>query len=134
GRDHVGNGKSSTRFEHAESFVEDALLLRGEIDYAVRDNHIDAVVRDWQRFYFTQPKLNICESVLLRVFPCLAQHFMCHVDTNDLAGGSDCTSSEETVESSARSQIEDQLTFSERGNRQGISAAEAKVRSFRCHR
>src|SRR5262245_12609428 len=46
GRDHVGNGKLSTRFKHAEGFIEDPLLLRGEIDYTVRDNHIDAVVRD----------------------------------------------------------------------------------------
>jgi len=28
----------------------------------------------------------------------------------------------------------DHLTFSQPRNRQGISAAEAKVRSFRCHR
>src|SRR5262249_48261690 len=68
GRDHVYNGEPSTWFQHAERFVKNALFLGREIDYAIGNDHIDTIVSYRQRFDFTQPELNVCKSVLLRVF------------------------------------------------------------------
>jgi hypothetical protein len=49
-------------------FVEHALLFWREINYTIGNDYVDAVVRQRERFDFTQPELNVCKSILLRVF------------------------------------------------------------------
>ena len=43
-RDHVGDGEAAAGLQHAERFAQHAVLVGGEVDDAVRDDHVDRVV------------------------------------------------------------------------------------------
>ena len=116
--------------QNTESFSKHAFLLGRKIDHTIGDDYIHAFVCHRKSFNLAQAKFDIVESIPRRVLARFRQHFRSHVHTDYSPSWSDCTSRQETIESCAGSQIEDSLSCLQRGDSEGISAAESKVGCF----
>ena len=67
----------------------------------------------------------------LRAFSfAFANHFGCHVDTDDVAGFTDSARSEETIETRAGTEIENGLARLKRSDGERIAATETEIRCF----
>ena len=57
--DDVGNGEAAAGLEHAERLAQDAVLVGGKIDDAVRDDHVDRIVGQRNVLDFAFEELDI---------------------------------------------------------------------------
>jgi len=90
GVDHIGDGKATAWFEYAERLAIDLLLVRNEVNHAIRDHHVGGVVGDWQVLDLAEAELDIRGADLLGIRACLGQHLMRHVDADHRPAGPTC--------------------------------------------
>lgn len=98
GRNHIRNRQPSTGFQHTESVGEYLWLVRGEVDDAIRHDHIRRVVERRQVFDLAKSEFHIRITAADRIRPCLAYHLRRHVHANDAATVTHLTRSQKTIE------------------------------------
>jgi hypothetical protein len=76
---------NSARPQHAEGFAERAILVGGEIDDAVRNDHVDRIVRQRHMLDFPLEELDVCRARLALIFARERQHAVRHVEAVDPA-------------------------------------------------
>src|SRR5277367_801157 len=123
-RYYVGDGEASAGLEHAEGFAQDLVFVGGKIDHAIRDDDIDAVVRERDVLDFAFQKLDVFDSGFAFVFVGEGEHLVGHIEAVGFAGGSDSPGGEQHVDASARSEIENDFAGVQLGKRGGIAASE----------
>jgi hypothetical protein len=121
---HIRDRKPAAGLEHTERFREDAVLVGGEIDDAVRDDHVHRVVRQWNLFDLALEELDVRHAGLLLILAGEREHLVGHVEPVGLAGSADAPRREEYVDAAARTEVEDDLAGVEVGERRGIPASE----------
>jgi hypothetical protein len=102
----IGNRCSSARLENPADFPPDLRLVGKEIQPAIGDYHVHAIVCQRQVFDLTQPKLDIvqtrvpvvCGDALTR----LAHHIWSHVHADHAPGWADLGTCDEDIETAAR--------------------------------
>src|SRR6266568_4365760 len=99
--DHVGNGKSSAGFENAEGFGEDAILVAGKIDDAIRNDDVHGVIRQRDVFDGTFQEFDIFDAGLFLVFARKGEHFVGHIQAVSLARWADTFCGEDDVNAAA---------------------------------
>src|SRR5207253_1347062 len=65
--DDVGHGESSTRLQHAKRFLDDAVLVPGQVDDAVRDDYVHGIVGKRDILDLTLQELDVFEAALALV-------------------------------------------------------------------
>ncbi len=75
----------------------------------------------------SQTKLHIPEATLHCIITCLAQHIRGHIDTDDMTRLPHLMGGKKTVESTASTEIDHQLSRLERGNCLWITTAQSHV-------
>src|ERR1035438_3278061 len=109
-KDDVGDRKKSAVLEDAERLSQDDVLIGSEIDDAVGDDDIDRLV--WERDIFdsAEEELSVLHSCFHLVRSSKLNHFRCHIKSVDPACWPDATRGEEHVNTTARTEVEDDLT------------------------
>ena len=106
---HIGDREPAARLQHAKGFAQHAILVGGEIDHAVRDDHIDRVVGQGNVLDFALQKLDILHARLPLVFARQRQHLVGHVQPIGFARGTDALGGEQHVDAASGAQIEHHL-------------------------
>jgi len=134
----IGDGNPPARLQHAGDFPPDLRLVRREVQDAVGDHHIHAVVRSGQVLDLAQAELHVVEPRVLLIcgdaLASLAHHVWGHIDADDAPARPYLWARDEDVETPAAAQVQDYFARSERGDRRRIPAGKAHVGSFRQHR
>mmetsp|Transcript_19724 Transcript_19724/g.54859 ORF Transcript_19724/g.54859 Transcript_19724/m.54859 type:complete len:349 (-) Transcript_19724:167-1213(-) len=109
----IGEVELAAWLEKAQALLEDCLLIRAEVDDAVGDDDIEGLgleVEILELLEISLLELDVGESELLGVvILVLARHielFICHVDADDLALGSDQLRGDVDVAAGTAAQIE----------------------------
>ena len=105
-RYHVGDGEPPAGLQDAERFAQNAVFVGRKIDYAIRDDHVDAVVGERDVLDFAFQKFDVFDSGFALVFVRERQHLVGHVEAVGLAGGADSLRGEQHVDASAGAEIE----------------------------
>ncbi len=121
---HVGDGESTTRTKHAESFAEDPGLVTGQVDHAIGDDHVDRRVRKRDPLDLSSEELDVLDPGLALVSPGQFEHLVGHVQPKSLAARADPPSREQDVYAPARAEVENGLSRLELGYRGRVSTAE----------
>ena len=123
--DHIGDADAAARLEHAEGLGEHGWLVGGEVDHAVRDDHVDRVGGQGDGLDLALEELDVGGAGLGGVGAGQGQHLLGHVQPVGLAGGADPPGAQEHVDPAARAQVQDGLALVELGHRGGVAAAQA---------
>ena len=83
---HIRYCETAARPEYAKGFPEHAGFICGEVDDAVRNDHIDRVVRQRDVLYLALQKLNIVRSRLPLILSRKSKHVIRHIETVGFAG------------------------------------------------
>jgi len=121
--DDVSNLQSPTGLEDAVGLGQHGGFVRTEVDHSIRNNDVDAVVLDGERFEEPLAKLDVCLTKELRVRTGLGQHRRRHIDTNDLAAWTDHPCCQESIEASPGPEINDLFARGQIAPREGITDA-----------
>jgi len=106
----VGELQPPTRLEHPHDLSEDPALIGAQVDDAVADDDISPTILDRQIFDHALPELDIAEAHRRCRGAGPAQHFLGHIDADDLTCGPDLFGGDEAIKAATRSEIDD--TFS----------------------
>src|SRR5262249_60875849 len=82
-QDDVGDLQPTAGLQDPIGLSEHRHLVRGEIDHAVRDDEIDALIRYWQRLREALPVLHLLEADEGDALPTEGQHGGRHVHGYD---------------------------------------------------
>src|ERR1035438_4956806 len=126
-KDDVGDRKKSAVLEDAERFSQDDVLIDSEVDDAVRNDDIDRLI--WERNIFdsAQEELSVLHTGFHLVLSSKINHFRCHIKSVHLACWPDATRGEEHVNTTARTEVENDLTGEQRRERGWIRSEEHRV-------
>src|SRR5262249_26313447 len=102
----IGDSEAAARFENAKRLGEDAILVAGKINDAIRDDDVDGGVG--QRDVFDRPfqKFHNCHAGIFLIFAGQRQHFVGHVETIGLTGGTNALRGENDVNSATGPEVE----------------------------
>jgi hypothetical protein len=78
--DHVGDGEPAAGTQHARCFADDPGLVAGEVDHAVGDHDVDAVVGDRHLLEVALDELDVRDGVTGGVRPGEVEHLVGHVE------------------------------------------------------
>src|SRR5581483_10283257 len=87
--DDVGHGEAAAGFEHAKGFAQHGVLVAGQIDDTVGDDHVDRVVRQRDVLDGAFEEFDIRRAGLALILACEGEHLVGHVQAEDFAGGAD---------------------------------------------
>ena len=85
--DHVRHSESPAGTQHAERLAQHAVLVRREIDHAVRDDDINGGVRQGNVLDLAFEELDVRDTGLALIFACQRQHVVGHIQAIGFAGG-----------------------------------------------
>src|ERR1019366_6979790 len=125
-KDDVGDRKKSAVLEDAERFSQDDVLIGSEVDDAVRNDDIDRLIRERNIFDSAEEELSVLHAGFQLVLSSKLNHFRCHIKSVDLASWPDATRGEEHVNTTARTEVEDDLTGQQRRECGWIAAAQRR--------
>jgi hypothetical protein len=98
----VADADAAARTKHARDLAEDGRLVRGEVDHAVADDHIDGGGRQGDDLDVALEELDVGGAHLGGVAPGEGQHLIGHVQAVDEAAGTDPPGRQEYVDAAAR--------------------------------
>ena len=122
--DDVRYGEPPAGLEHAKCLGEHAILVRRQVDHAVRDDHVHGVVGERDRLDLALQELDVVDTRLALILARQREHLVRHVQAVRLAGRSDAPGRQQHVDAAAGAEIQDRLTRRQLGERRRIPAAE----------
>ncbi len=87
----VGDGEPPAGLEHAKSFEQHAVLVRGEIDHAIGNDDIHGIIRQRNVLDLAAKEFHVLDAGLALVLLRQRQHFVCHVQAIGLSRGADAS-------------------------------------------
>src|SRR6516165_7442587 len=84
--DDIRHGKPASGLKDAKGLAEHLLLVRDEIDHAVRDHDVRSVVGDRQVFEFAKTEFDIPRADTGGVAARFFEHLVGHVDADNTTG------------------------------------------------
>src|SRR4249920_3481577 len=126
GRHDVADPDPAARLEHATHLLEHRELVCGQVDHAVRDDHVDARVRQRDVLDVALEELDVLGARVGCVAPGEIEHLVGHVEPVRVAGRPDPSRREQHVDPAARTQVEHGLALAQLGDGSGIPAPEAR--------
>ena len=98
--------------QDAERFPQHLVLVGGQVDDAIRNDHVHRIVRQGDRFDLALKELDILRPGRLLVLPGERQHLVGHVEPIGLACRTDTRADSRTSMPAARAQIKHRLAQS----------------------
>ncbi len=129
-RDDVRDGQAPARFQYPKRFAEHRAFVGAEVDDAVREDHVDDPVGDWQVLDLTQAEVDVGHPELHCVRSRFAHHVRRHVHADDLAARADLLGRQEAIEAPPGAEVEDGLTGLHGSDGLRVAATEAHVRAL----
>ena len=127
----VADGESSPWPQDAGGLEEDPALVRGEVDHAVGDDHVDRRVVQGNVLDLAFEELDILGVRLGRVVAGQGEHLVGHVEAVGPSAGAHSSCGQQDVDPAARSEVEDRLALVQLGHGRRIAAAEGgELRGF----
>jgi len=123
-RHHVGDGEAPARLEDAEGLGEHAVLVGGEIDDAVRNDHVDRIVGQRNGLDLALEKLDVGRARLALIVAGQRQHLVGHVEAIGLALRADAARDSSTSMPPPEAEIEHGFARLQLGERGRVAAAE----------
>ena len=120
----VGDGEASAGLEHAEGLAQHARFVATQVDDAVGDDDVDAVVRQRDLLDVTLEEARVLDAALLAILLGQSQHLVGHVQAVGEAGRADAPGRQQHVDAAAGAQVEHRLAGLELGQRGRVAAAE----------
>ncbi len=112
----------STRNDFGQHFP----LVAGQVDHAVRDDHVNGIRWQRNRLDVSLEELDVRRARLLLVLEREAEHLVGHVESVRLPCGADALGGQQHVDATTRPEVEDGLAFVQLGQRRRIAAAERR--------
>ena len=129
--DHVGHGQAPAGFEDPECLAQNGVLVRRQVDHAVRDDHVDGAVGQRNRLDRAFEEFDIRGARLLLILASQCQHLVGHIQPVHLAGRADALGRQQHVDAATRSEIEHRVSRFERQERRRIAAPERRGHGVR---
>ena len=120
----VGNREAPAGPQHAEGLAQHAVLVAGEVDHAVGDDHVHARAGQRDVLDLAAQELDVREPALRLVLLGEGQHLVGHVEPVGLAGGAHALRREQHVDAAAGAEVEHGLAGLQLRERRRIAAAE----------
>ena len=111
--------------------LQHPVLVRREIDDAVRDDDVDRVIGKRDVLDFALEELDVFDARLLLVLPSKCEHLVGHVETVGFSCWADALCGKKNVDTAAGAEVENRFTGIQRGERGGIAAAKRGQNGFR---
>lgn len=112
----VGDGDATARLEHAVHLLEHLMLVRlgHQVDYAVGDDAVGRVILERDSCDNALDEADVVCVILPAGLDRVGsgKHVIVHIDTDRPTGWADAGSSEEDVEASAATEVNDSLALS----------------------
>jgi len=118
---YVGELQPPARAQHPHNLVKDPVFVGAEVDDAIADDDIGPTILDRQVLDHALPELDIAEAHHRCRRTGTLQHFLCHIDADDLAFGLDLFGGDEAVEAATRPEIDDAFSRPQRTLRKRIA-------------
>ena len=115
--------EAPARRQHPVGFAEHGVLVRGEADDAVADDHINAAVGEGDVLQLAGHKLHIGEAHAVAVGVGEGKHIGGHIQPENPARFSHLPGGDEAVNAAAGAQVEDGFAGSQIGEGEGVAAA-----------
>jgi hypothetical protein len=122
--DDIRNSKPTTWFQHAKRFGNHLSLVARQVDHAVGDDHIHRIARQRNFLDSSTQEFDVGNSRFGSIITRKLQHVIGHVETVRFPGWSNTTRREDDVDAAAGSEIENDFSGIESGERCWIPAAE----------
>ena len=121
---HVRDGEAAAGLEHTERLAQHAVLVAGEVDDAIGNDHVDRVVRQRDVLDLALQERHVLEAALALVLLGDGEHLVGHVEAERSSGGSDAARGQQHVDAAAGAQVEDGFTRLQLGECGRIAAPE----------
>ena len=105
-RHDVGDGETAAGLQNAKGFAQNLVFIGGQIDDAVRDDHVDGVVGQWDALDLAFQEFDIRDTRLALVFVGEREHFVSHVEAVGFARGADASRREQHIDAAAGTEVE----------------------------
>ena len=125
-RHDVADPDPSARPEHAPHLLEHLGLVGGQVDHAVRDDHVDARVGQRDVLDVALEELDVLGARVGGVAPGEVEHLVGHVEAVRVPGRPHAPGRQQHVDPPARTQVEHGLALAQLGDRGGVPAPEAR--------
>ena len=99
--DDVGHGESTARFQDPERLVQHGIFIAGEVDHAVRDNHVHGIGRQRNRLDGAFEEFDVSGTCLSLIGTRQIEHRISHVQTVGFPGRANSLCREQHINAAA---------------------------------
>src|SRR5215472_5524773 len=121
---HIRYRQTSAGLKDAKRFGEDAVFVAGEIDDAVRNDHVDGVVGERDVFDRALEEFNILNTGLFLILAGQREHFVGQVQAIGFSGKADAFGGKNDVNAAPRAEIKHGFAGLQLSEGRGVTATE----------